>query len=163
MMGWIRLHRKICDNELYFSERFTKMQAWIDLLLLATHRPRTQYIKGIEINLKNGELCYSQLSLAKRWRWDRKTVTTFLKMLSKREMVAIRMDKRLSRLTTVITILNWPEYQHDGQQIGQRSGQRMDNGLDTNKNDKEGIKCTEGGPISNDIDLAEVQRILQGI
>ena len=136
MLGWIKLHRLICDNELYFSERFTRMQAWVDLLLLATHKPQTVFIRGVEINLKPGELCYSQLSLAKRWKWNRKTVMAFLKSLEKREMLLNRTDNRLSHFTTVITIRNWCEYQADGQQDGQRNGQRKDNGTDTNKNEE---------------------------
>ena len=134
MQGWIKLHRKLTENELYFSERFTRAQAWVDLLLLATHKPQTVFIRGVEINLKPGELCYSQLSLAKRWKWNRKTVTAFLKFLAKREMLLNRTDIRLSHFTTVITIRNWHEYQADGQQDGQRNGQRRDNGTDTNKN-----------------------------
>ena len=64
MTGYIALHRKIIDNEFYFSEKFTKTQAWIDLLLLANHSGQTIFIRNIEIKLKVGELCYSQLSLA---------------------------------------------------------------------------------------------------
>ena len=134
MQGWIKLHRKITENEFYFSERFTRSQAWIDLLLLATHRPQTVFIRGVEIILKPGELCYSQLSLAERWKWNRKTVMSFLKALGKRQMILNRTDSQLSHITTVITILNWNEYQTDGQPDGQRNGQRRDNGTDTIKN-----------------------------
>ena len=35
MSGWIKLHRSITDNQLYFKEPFNKTLAWIDLLLLA--------------------------------------------------------------------------------------------------------------------------------
>ena len=132
MEGWIKLHRQIVENEFYFSERFTKQQAWIDLLLLATHKERTVYLKGLEINLKPGQLCYSQVSLAKRWDWNRKTVKKFLNTLKNREMV----DTRETNITTIITIKKWFLYQGDGQ----RSGHRRDSGTDTNKNVKNVIE-----------------------
>jgi len=126
MEGWIKIYRQIIENEFYFSERFTKQQAWIDLLLLATHKERTVYLKGVEIKLKQGQLCYSQVSLAKRWEWNRKTVKKFLNTLKKRKMV----DTRKTNVTTIITIKQWYLYQVDGQQ----NGQQKDSGFPTNKN-----------------------------
>jgi len=131
MEGWIKLHRQIQENEFYYSEKFTKQSAWIDLLLLATHTERTVYLKGVEIKLTAGQLCYSQVSLAKRWKWDRKTVAKYLETLRKRKMV----DTRKSNITTIITIKKWYLYQ-----VGtQRNGQRKDSGFPTNKNDKNDI------------------------
>ena len=129
MIGYIKLHRQITENEFYFSERFTKSQAWIDLLLLANHKPNTIYIRGVEVMTQTGELCYSQLTLSKRWKWHRKTVHNFLLMLSKRQMIR----NRITKITTVITILNWSKYQDSVQQNVQQS----DNRMPTNKNDKE--------------------------
>jgi hypothetical protein len=128
MHGWIKLHRQITDNEFYRSERFTKMQAWIDLLLLASHANQTLFIRGVEIKLKAGELCYSQLSLAKRWKWNFKTVKKFLKFIETKKMAVCRFTS----VTTVITILNWEKYQVDGEQ----NGERMESRTETNKNDK---------------------------
>ncbi len=128
MQGWISLHRQIIENEFYFAERFTKMQAWIDLLLLANHKPVTIFIRGNEINLKAGQLAYSQLSLAKRWKWNRKTVDKFLSMLQNREM----LDNRKTRLTTIISIRKWNDYQQSGQQNGQQRDNRTD--IDNNAN-----------------------------
>jgi len=107
MEGYIALHRKIIENELYFSERFTKLQAWIDLLLLATHKKNTLFIRGVEIILKPGELCYSIVSLSKRWRWNQRTVKKFLNSLEKREMIHCRF----TNVTTIISIKKWSEYQ----------------------------------------------------
>lgn len=126
MEGWIKLHRQVMENEFYFSERFTKIQAWIDLLLLATHKERKVFIRGVEIKLLPGQLCYSQVSLAKRWKWNRRTVCKFLKMLSKREMIHIRINS----ITTIIDINKWYLYQGDTQQSAQGIHSRMH----TNKN-----------------------------
>jgi hypothetical protein len=134
MQGWIKLHRQITENEFWYAERFTKAQAWIDLLLLATHTERTVFIRGIEISLRAGELCYSQKSLAQRWKWNVKTVSAFLSMLSQRKMLETRTDN----VTTVISITNWKHYQKTGEQSGHQNGEQKDTRTETNKNDKNG-------------------------
>lgn len=145
MEGWISLHRQVMENEFYFSEKFTKSQAWIDLLLLANHKPSTVFIRGIEIKMKSGDLCYSQLSLAKRWKWNFKTVKKFLGVLQKREMINYSGGK----LTTVISILNWSKFQFYGEQKepintdsnsdylpnnGEQNGEQKENKTETDNN-----------------------------
>jgi hypothetical protein len=98
------------ENELYFSEKFTKSAAWIDLLLLANHQKGTLFIRGNEINLEPGELCYSQLTLAERWKWNFKTVKSYLDLLTDRKMITYSGGK----VTTKISIVNWGKYQKNG-------------------------------------------------
>lgn len=137
MDGFIALYRKITENEFYFSEKFTKILAWIDLLLLASHKNRIIYIRNIEIKLKAGELCYSQKSLANRWKWNYKTVKKFLKLLEKLEMVVTKTDN----VTTIISIKNWKNYQVSNNKIrkenrsyGEQNGEQKVNRLGTNNN-----------------------------
>lgn len=132
MQGWIKLHRQITDNEFYHSERFTKMQAWIDLLLLASHAGNTVYLKGNEIILKEGQLCYSQRELSKRWKWNFRTVKKYLSVLENRGMI----HSRKSNVTTVITINNWEKYQFDTPQNTTQNAMRVQHGVQTNKNVK---------------------------
>ena len=112
MEGWIKIHRKITELDFYFSERFSKMAAWIDLLLLATHKPQTIFIRGVEINLQPGELAWSITSLAKRWKWNKRTVIKVLNMLEKRKMIHRKSDN----VTTIISIKNWDKYQNSAPQ-----------------------------------------------
>ncbi len=126
MQGYIKLHRQIMENDLYFSERFTRLQAWIDLLLLASHREHMVIIRGNEIHITPGELCYSQLSLADRWKWDFKTVRKFLTYLETRQMV----DTKIDNVTTIISIRNWKRYQIGGEQ----NGEQTENKTVTNNN-----------------------------
>jgi DNA replication protein DnaD len=112
MGGWIKWFRKVMENELYFSERFDKYHAWSDLVLLATHKPNTFFINGIEINLKVGELGNSQKKLAERWKWSDKTVKKFLEWLKSRNMI----DYRVNNITTLITIINYSKYQNPTEQ-----------------------------------------------
>jgi DNA-binding transcriptional regulator YhcF (GntR family) len=89
------------------------------LLLLASHSKHTVFIRrGIKINLKPGDLCYSQQTLAERWKWNFKTVRTFLTWLEELEMVEVRS----TNVTTVISIKNWEWYQKSNKQNGEQSG-----------------------------------------
>lgn len=136
MQGWISLHRQIFNNEFYFSERFTKVQAWIDLLLLANNKPATFFIRGNEVRLKRGELGYSIKTLSQRWKWNARTVDKFLQMLSKREMIQCRKNN----ITTVISINNYDYYQRNTSQTTTQTNRR----IHTNNNDnKELIELAE--------------------
>lgn len=106
MIGFIKIYRKITNNFLYTSERFDKLHAWLDLLILATFCKRTVLIRGVKLSLEAGELCYSQKSLAARWGWNERTVAKFLKLLEDEQMIQCR----ITHVTTIITILNWDEY-----------------------------------------------------
>lgn len=117
MQGYLSLHRKITDNEFYFSERFTKMQAWIDLLILATHQKKILFIRHIQITLQPGELCYSMFTLSKRWKWNERTVKRFLNELGKREMIQCNF----TNVTTIITVKNWQEYQESRNETVKKS------------------------------------------
>ena len=132
MIGYFKVHRQITENEFYFCERFDKTHAWIDLLLLATHKENTLFIRGFEINLKPGQLCYSQKSLAKRWKWNVRTVNKFLKLLEKREMI----HTKISNVTTIITILNWNRFQVNTYQSANQNTYQSANKQECYINDK---------------------------
>ena len=98
--GYILIHRKIQNNEFYFAERFTKMGAWIDLLLLANHSGNSFYLRGVQMTIRAGEIAYSIRTLAKRWKWNERTVMKYLAMLEAREMIEIRK----SNVTNIVKI-----------------------------------------------------------
>lgn len=146
MEGWISVHRKIEESEIWFAERFDRAHAWLDLLLLAAHRPRTFFVRGIPVKIERGQLAYSQLSLAKRWQWNFKSVVTFLKWLESRQMV----ETKTSNITTIITVLNYAEYQNSGDQSGDQNGDQTETRTETYNNvnnvnnvNKEKIPCAK--------------------
>lgn len=101
------LHRKIIDNPYYFAEKFTKVMAWIDLLLLANHSKRIINIRGVEIEINRGQLARSEETLAKRWKWSRGKVRRFLSSLKSKQQI----EQQKNNVTTLITIVNYNEYQ----------------------------------------------------
>lgn len=108
--GWVRLYRNIEDWPLYFSEPFTKTQAWIDLFLMANHQPGRVYIRGVEIKLKRGQIAWSEVTMAARWRWGRNKVRNFLKWLKTEQQIE---QQKSQYLTSIITILNYENFQND--------------------------------------------------
>jgi len=105
--GWIKLHRKIQDNELWLSEKFTKSQAWIDMLLLANHKKNMFFLRGNEVHVERGQIARSEQSLARRWRWSREKVRRFLSFLKTRQQI----EQQKSNVINIITIKNYDEYQ----------------------------------------------------
>lgn len=130
--GWIKLHRKIFDNPMYFSEPFTRMQAWIDLLLLANHSGQYFYIRGNRVDVKRGEVAHSMESLAQRWKWSRGKVLRYISQLENSQMIV----QQKSHVITKLSITNYNTYQSDGTTDSTTDGQQTVQQTDTNKNDK---------------------------
>ena len=70
--GWIKLYRQIRDHAYWLERRrFSRAEAWIDLLMSASHKDHDVTIGGRIINLKRGQVLTSQVALAQRWGWKR--------------------------------------------------------------------------------------------
>jgi len=106
--GYIKLWRKIRDNPLYKEKRrFHRSEAWIDLLLLANHKPTNIIVDFKKVPVKRGDVFTSQLSLSKRWNWGIASVNRFLKFLKKENQISYKAETKY----TIISILNWDKYQ----------------------------------------------------
>ena len=106
MAGWICLYRDIQDHWIFSdAEHF---RAWVDLLLLANHEDTTIMLKGQVVKLLRGQVGWSQVALASRWKWGhRDRVSRFLKKLSNEGMIELET----THLNSVITICNYCKYQ----------------------------------------------------
>lgn len=107
--GYIKLHRNLIDNPLWNSndEKFTRGQAWVDLLFIAAFKPKTLTIRGFVFNIQPGQLIWSQKRLAERWGWGNKRVAKFLEELKNNQQISVKQHHRIS----VTSILNWDKYQ----------------------------------------------------
>ena len=108
--GWVRLHRQIENNGLWFLESFTKAQAWIDLFLNANHKDGIIQIRGNVIKIKRGQIGWSEITMVERWKWSKNKVRRFLKILETEQQIKQQKDRYI---TTIITILNYEKYQND--------------------------------------------------
>ena len=113
--GYIKLHRKIEDDELWLTEPFTKSQAWIDLILGANRLPGKVMIRDLSIELDTGQLAWSQLTMCKRWKWSRGKVKRYLNLLQKIERILVQ---QIGQHSTLLTICNYKKYQ-----VGRTTGE----------------------------------------
>ena len=108
-LGWIKLHRRVMDSDAYLTEPFCRNMAWIDLLLLANHKPGFMRVRGLRIEINRGQVGYSMVTLAARWKWSRGKVERFLDELEAEQQI----EQQKNRVTTLISILNYETYQGD--------------------------------------------------
>jgi len=120
MEGRIKLHRQIQENGLWTCEPFTKGQAWVDLLLLASHTESFFYIRGVKVNLERGQLAWGEVKLSERWRWSRSKLRKFLKDLEKEQQI----EQHKGGAIQIITVLNYDKYQESVQQNVQQKDNR---------------------------------------
>lgn len=105
--GWIKLSRDITDHWLW-SDEFSRGQAWIDLLLHASHSENQKMIiKGEVISWRRGQQIRSIKTLEKSWGWSRSKVNRFLELLEKDGMI----ERKGGHLTTIISICNYDSFQ----------------------------------------------------
>lgn len=131
--GFVKVYRDLAETDFWLGERFTKGQAWVDLLLLAQGVNNVQWEGGKLKNFRAGTVYVSKEQLAKRWKWNRKTVSAFLKRLAEEGMASTVSREMVG---SQITIESWGYYQNNP-----KNGREMDefsHGLDNETTDMEG-------------------------
>jgi hypothetical protein len=107
MSGYIKLYRGITDNPVWNKDPYSAGQAWIDLLLAANFKEKTIFIRNTAIKVERGQLAWSTVTMAARWKWSRNKVIRFLKTLKSEHMI----EQEAGHLTTLTTICNYEKYQ----------------------------------------------------
>ena len=105
--NYFYVNRGLLHSDRWLSESFTRGQAWVDLFGLAQHTSGFFRVRGIKIDVERGQLAYSQLSLAKRWRWSRDKVRRYLLELENSKDIIQQNNK----VTTLITIVKYNYWQ----------------------------------------------------
>jgi len=77
------------------------------MLLQANHTPEKVLIDNQVVEVQRGQFITSTVKLAHRWKWDRKTVTRFLHLLSNEDMCTTEATTKYTR----VTITNYEFYQ----------------------------------------------------
>ena len=138
--GYIKLDRKLLENDLWKEKPFDKARAWVDLLLLANYKDFEIVHNGHTIQRKRGEVNTSIPWLANRWGWSENKVRRFLGRLN--ECAMSRTNGSANGST--ITIENYTKYQDGGRANGRANG-RADGRANErhDKNNKEKIEKKE--------------------
>ena len=103
--GWIKLHRQIVDNWIWEDAEMFK--AWVDILMMVNHEDKKMYVNGKLVTIHRGEKLTSITKLAERWRWTRRRVSRFLKLLEDDEMCTTHS----TTFGTTLKVSNYAEYQ----------------------------------------------------
>ena len=110
MSDWIKLHRALNDNPLWLLEPFTKAQAWVDLCLNANWKDGVFSVRGNIVQVKRGQIGWSELTMMKRWQWSRNKVRHFLSYLERNGNIV----QQKTHITSIVTICNYDAYQSQG-------------------------------------------------
>ena len=102
--GFIKLWRSSVDNKFYFTEPFTRWQAWVDLLLLTQHKEYTITIRGISVIIKKGQVAVAEETLAQRWKWSRNKVRRYLAQISAKTIQQTIHQNSLNKTIETTTI-----------------------------------------------------------
>lgn len=108
--GYIKLYRKIQENELWKERRvFSKAEAWIDILMEVQHTTEpTKVILGMTVlTCTRGESLKSLETWGERWGWHKSKVRRFLKLLVDNSMIELKNDT----VTTRLKVCQYDEYQ----------------------------------------------------
>ena len=114
MSGWIKLHRSITNHWLYTEKRkFSKFEAWNDILLTVNFSPAKTIIKGKIINVHRGESILSLESWGNKWGWNKSSVKRFFELLKKDGMIELKSET----VTTRLTVCKYDTYQSKENEI----------------------------------------------
>ena len=147
--GWISLHRKLQDCEIWSnSQPFDMRSAWVDLLLLANHRDVEIIFDYNPMTVKRGQYLTSVRKLSARWSWSNKRTLKYLRLLESLNMITRESNTK----RTLITIVKYEVYQDCGNtevntEVNTEGTQRKRRGI-TNNNDNNDNNDNNIPPIS---------------
>lgn len=150
--NFFTINRKFIESDMWLKEKFTKGQAWIDLVGLANWADKKTSLRGIEFTVKRGQVGRSERFLAKRWGWSRNKVRRFLNGLENEQRIAPQKNN----VTSLINITNYDRYQLNGTTNDTTNGTTNDTTKGEGKEDKEDIPPKP--PISKSPTLEEVKK-----
>jgi len=105
--GYIKLYRSIRDNWVWEEKPFSRGQAWIDIILSASHCDTKMLFNGNLITVKRGTYISSIRKLADKWGWSRVKTAKFLNELENDGMIAKDSDS----FRTLLTVEKYSIYQ----------------------------------------------------
>ena len=127
MKGYVKIHRELLEHPIWTSEKFTRGQAWVDLITKANAKPGWVRKRGARIDLNRGDVGYSIKELSRQWDWSESKTRRFLKELEDDEMVTLKK----TNVSCTITLVNYDMWQLDEWQM--RRGNNSSNGAQSNE------------------------------
>ena len=123
MNGYVNIFRSLCNDSIWTAEKFTRGQAWVDMILRANSKEGHIRKRGIRIDLERGQLGYSLKELSRLWDWSEGKIRRFVKELE--EDGKIKVDR--TNVSCTIAIVNHHHYQSKDWMIKRGDGLSRDN------------------------------------
>lgn len=131
MRGWVRLHRKTMQSQVFEDPHLLK--TWMFCLFRASFRRRWVSIrtgKGTtQVELQPGQFVCGRKAAAKRLRMPEGTIYDRLNKLAKIGCI----NKQSNRHYTLVSVCNWGRYQNSKIASQQQAPQRTSNQPSTNQ------------------------------
>ena len=129
----IKVSRRFFEEDAWWREprKFSRAEAWLDLIQMASWKPR-KFSVGLTVEeLSRGEFVTSIRFLAKRWQWSKSAVDRFLLAVQKAGRIA---RQREGQDGTVYVLVKYDYYQGSdptsgtptGTEDGTAAGQQRD-------------------------------------
>ncbi len=163
--GYFLMQRTWMDYpDLFKEEPFTKREAWADLIESAEYEERTRLITGLCIRIEAGQLISSYRFLAKKWRWQKDRVSSFLSKLERIGWITMTTDykagpdspqtedgKPYNKRPTLISIKHYNELQRKKAGV-------FDDGLDSANQELQTV-LSQGSDKPNQNQLNKIKEI----
>lgn len=153
--GWIKLHRKILEDELWIDCTPEQKIIMMTLLMLANHDDKSWIWQGKKFSIKAGQLITSIESIRKisGKNISSKNVRSALVKFKKYGFLA----NESAKTGRLITIANWAKYQGNDDEVAKQEAKRWQRGgkeVATNKNVKneENINTRATGTLESDFE-----------
>ena len=114
--------RSLQDHWIWDDKPVAKGQAWVDMLLWASHKDReAPAIEGF-VEIKEGEFIRTLRQMGDAWGWSKNKVKRFLEVLEKGDMIELQNGTR----TTHVSICKYRTYRELVLKGGTKKGQSRD-------------------------------------
>lgn len=108
--GYIKLFRKIQQNDFWSEKPFHPALAWIDLILMVNANPAKIQFNGENITIRRGQKLTSYTQLADRWGWSRKRVANQFKKWD----IEVQIIGKGREKAVLLTLTNYNNYRQSG-------------------------------------------------
>ncbi|SFX78395.1 hypothetical protein SAMN04487866_12523 [Thermoactinomyces sp. DSM 45891] len=134
MDGWIKLHRKLCQSDLYKQLNSKQRDVFIAILLMVNHKDNQWEFKGEIFTVKPGQVVTSLEKIKENCGND-VSIQSIRTALLKLEKWGFLTNKS-TKTGRLITLVNWEVYQSSSEEDQQSDQQTSNNPLTPNKNVK---------------------------
>lgn len=138
VQGYILIFRTLLDHPVVGAGKpvkpakpgkptYSRLEAWLDLLMMAVYDDKAVQMNGFKFDLKRGENVCATSYLSARWNWSEKSIRGFLSRLQKHEMILKKgapKGQAKGKRPNHLSICNYSEYQDGAQYMDIEKGKQ---------------------------------------